>query len=330
MQPFAYARAASREGAVAAIAGRPGAVFLAGGTSLVDLMQLGVLRPEAVVDLNGLPEASIRVGPEGAWLGALARNSDVAAHAELRAAYPLLAEALLAGASPQLRHMATVGGNLMQRVRCPYYRDTAFACNRREPGTGCAAIGGCRRGHAVLGTSPHCIATHPSDMAVALAALEAEVEVQGPHGDRRVSFEDFYRLPGDTPHRATTLAPDELITGVWLPPLPFARRSGYLKVRDRASFDFALASAAAAVDWRDGVIHDVRLALGGVATRPWRAHAAERVLLGQPASPALFLRAADAELAAARPFEANAFKVPLARRTIARLLERLCGLGDAS
>lgn len=329
MQPFAYARAESREAALGAIAERPGAMFLAGGTSLIDLMQLGVLAPEALVDLTGLAEAAIRVAPDGAYLGALARNSDVAAHAALREAYPVLSEALLAGASPQLRHMATVGGNLMQRVRCPYYRDTAFGCNRRVPGTGCSALEGCHRGLAVLGASPHCAATHPSDMAVALTALDAVIEVRGPRGDRQLPIDEFYRLPGDTPQRATALAADELITGVRLPPLAFARRSGYCKVRDRASFDFALASAAAAVDCRDGVIHDVRLALGGVATRPWRARAAERVLVGQPASEALFLRAADAELAAARPLSGNAFKVPLARRTIARLLARLCGTGDA-
>ncbi len=322
MKPFGYARAADVGGAVAALREGRGVRLLAGGTNLLDLMKTGVEAPTRLVDVSRLPLAQIAEHAGGVRIGALARNSDVASHPLIRRRYPVLAEALLAGASPQLRNMATVGGNLMQRTRCYYFTDPTFAeCNKRRPGSGCAAREGRARIHAILGASEHCIATHPSDMAVALAALDAVVEVTGPAGAREIPLTDFHRLPGTTPEVETELRGDELITAVVLPPLPFAWRSHYLKVRDRESYAFALVSVAAALDLdRDGAIRRACLALGGVAHKPWRVAAAERALVGQRPDADAFTTAAAALLEGARPYRDNAFKVPLARRAVVRAL----------
>jgi xanthine dehydrogenase YagS FAD-binding subunit len=325
MNNFAYGRASSAESAVATVAARPRVTFLAGGTSLLDLMKLDVESPEALVDLTGIPEAGIVEVDGGVRIGALTRNSEVAASHLIRERFPLLAEAIASGASPQLRHMATVGGNLLQRTRCAYFRDVLAPCNKRTPGAGCSALDGHHRTHAILGTSDACIATHPSDMAVALTALDATVVVQGREGDRRIPIRDFYHLPGDTPHVETVLAHGELITAVEVPLLSFAAGSRYLKVRDRATYEFALASAAVALEVRDGVVRAARVALGGVATVPWRALAAERVLTGAACNRETFERAARAELEAARPRRDNGFKVELCRRTLVRALEEVAG-----
>jgi len=304
-------------------AGAAGARYLAGGTTLVDLMKLHVERPEVVVDINPLPLTRIEELPDQVVrVGAMARNSDMAHHDLIRLRYPVLSQAILAGASAQVRNMATTGGNLLQRTRCYYFRDTAAACNKREPGSGCAALDGYNRIHAVLGTSDHCIATHSSDMCVALAALDAVVRLSGPRGERTVPITEFHLVPGDRPERETVLEPGELITAVDVPPLPFARRSAYVKVRDRASYAFALASAAVALDVRDGTIRDARIALGGVATKPWRARYAERLLAGRRAEPSSYRAAAEAALAGAVPRTHNGFKIELAKRTIARALAR--------
>jgi xanthine dehydrogenase YagS FAD-binding subunit len=282
-----------------------------------------------VIDISRLPLTAIEELPDGTLrIGALARNSDVAAHPVVRARYPVLAQALLMGASQQLRNMATVGGNLLQRTRCTYFYDRATACHKREPGSGCAAIGGFNRMHAILGASASCIATHPSDMCVALAALDAVVEVESVRGTRRFPLLDLHRLPGDTPHLETTLEPDELVTAVEVPPLRAMSR--YRKVRDRASYAFALVSVAAALDVRDGEVTMARLALGGVAAKPWRALEAERVLTGAPATEESFRAAAEAELAAAVGQSENAFKIELARRTIVATLHRLVTDGSAA
>jgi xanthine dehydrogenase YagS FAD-binding subunit len=285
-------------------------------------MRLGVAHPELLVDITHLPYDRIELLPDGGVrIGALVRNSDLAADRTIRQRYPLLAEALLDGASGQLRNLATTGGNLLQRTRCVYFQDVSKPCNKRTPGSGCSAREGYHRELAILGTSEACIATHPSDMAVALAALDAVVRVQGPGGERVIPLVDFHRLPGDTPERDTVLAHGELITAVDLPPLAFAARSRYRKVRDRASYAFALVSVAAALAVTDdGMVRDVRLALGGVAPKPWRAWKAEAALRGAPATEESFRRAAEAELADAQPLPGNAFKVPLARNTIARTL----------
>ncbi|HEY3634912.1 MAG TPA: xanthine dehydrogenase family protein subunit M [Caldimonas sp.] len=307
----------------------PGAAFVAGGTNLIDLMKGHVALPTLLVDVNRLPLAAVAPRPEGGIrIGALVRNSDLANHPLVRDAYPLLAQALVSGASAQLRNMATVGGNLLQRTRCYYFYDPAFAaCNKRTPGSGCAALEGHQRIHAILGASEACIATHPSDMCVALAALRADVVVQGPDGERRIPMTRFHRLPGTTPERDTELEHGELITAVELPPSPFATRSHYLKVRDRASYAFALVSVAAGLDVRDGSVHDAALALGGVAHRPWRVAAAEEALLGKPLDDASIAAATERLLAGARPLQENAFKVELARRSIARALKTAGGLG---
>lgn len=324
MRPFEYVRATDPANAVALVANRPGAAFLAGGTNLVDHMKLGIAEPDLLVDVSRLPLDRIEQSPAGGVrIGAAVRNSDLAADPMIRTRYPALSQALLAGASGQLRTLATTAGNLMQRTRCPYFQDLTTPCNKRTPGAGCSAIGGHNRDHAILGCSAECIATHPSDMAVALAALEASVVVLGPEGERRVPLADFYRLPGDTPHLDTNLGRGELILAVEMPPLAFAERSAYRKVRDRASFAFALVSVAAALDVRDGAVADVRVALGGVAHMPWRALRAEAMLRGGPATPDAFRAAADAELAAAQPLPGNAFKVPLARNTIVNVLTAL-------
>ncbi len=320
MEPFQYLNATDEAGALAA-GGQ--ARYLAGGTTLVDLMKLHVERPRAIVDITEVPLTTIDEHPNGSVrVGALVRNSDMARHPLIRDRYPLLAQAILAGASPQVRNMATTAGNLLQRTRCYYFRDTALPCNKREPGSGCGAIDGYNRIHAVLGGSDHCIATHPSDMCVALAALDARVHVRGPRGDRTIAFEHFHLLPGDHPEREHAIDPAELIVAVEIPPLGFASRSTYLKVRDRASYAFALASAAVALDVRNGTIQDARVALGGVATRPWRSHEAERALAGQPSAKAAYHAAADAAMAGAVARRDNAFKIELAKRVLVRALTR--------
>ena len=321
MRSFEYLRPADEAAAIEALAARPGAAFLGGGTNLVDLMKLGVAVPELLVDVSGLPNDRLDLMADGrVRIGAAVRNSDLAADRTIRARYPVLSQALLAGASGQLRNLATVGGNLMQRTRCVYFQDVSKPCNKREPGTGCPARGGHHRDLAILGASEACIATHPSDMAVALAALDATVHVRGPRGARAIPLVGFHRLPGDEPQRDTMLEHGELVTAVELPAFPFSARSGYRKVRDRASYAFALVSVAAAVDARRGTVHDVRIALGGVAHAPWRASIAEDALRGQGATETAFRWAAEAELEAARPLPGNAFKVPLARNTLVRTL----------
>ncbi len=324
MIPFAYRRASDPAEAVATVTDDPGAAYLGGGTNLVDHMKLGVAGPQLLIDVSGLPLDGVEALPGGGVrIGAAVRNSDLAAHPVIRQRYPVLSRALLAGASGQLRNAATTAGNLLQRTRCPYFQDVTTPCNKREPGSGCSAIGGYNRHHAVLGASPTCIATHPSDMAVALVALDADVVVLGADGEHRVPLVDFHRLPGDAPDRDTVLEHGELITAVELPDLPFAGRSAYRKVRDRASYAFALVSVAAALDLADGTIRDVRIALGGVAHKPWRATRAEQVLRGRSPDEVLFTEAAEAELEPARPQDDNAFKVPMLRRTMTGVLRQL-------
>ena len=322
MTPFGYRRAQSVDDAVR-LGLTPGAHFLGGGTNLIDLAKGGVVQPMLLVDVSRLPLADVTATPDGGVrIGAMARNSDVANHVLIRTRHPLLSQALLAGASPQLRNMATVGGNLLQRTRCPYFYDTGFEhCNKRAPGSGCGAVDGINRNHAILGASSACIATHPSDMCVALAALRAQVRVRGPRGERVIAMADFHRLPGDTPQRDTTLAAGELIVGVDLPPDGFAAHAHYLKLRDRASYAFALVSVAAALDVRGGVIQDAALALGGVAHKPWRRPEAEARLVGRDPSDAAFGEAADLLLQGAKPASQNGFKVTLARRAIVRALQ---------
>jgi xanthine dehydrogenase YagS FAD-binding subunit len=322
MRPLRYARVTDVEGAVATVAADPDSAFLAGGTTEVDLIRLGVARPSTLVDINALPLADVDDLGAGLRIGALARMSDVARDPRVVARYPAVAEALLLGASEQLRTMASIGGNLCQRTRCPYFRDDVSPCNKREPGSGCAALDGISRGHAILGTSEHCIATHPSDLAVPLVAFDAIVHTVGPAGTRMIPIDDFYLAPGTTPEVEHPLAHGELIVAVELPPLPLAQGSLYLKYRDRQSYEFALVSVAAAVAVEDGVVSAARLALGGVGTVPWRARLAEQHLLGAPATPERFAAAAAAELAAATPRPDNAFKVALARRAIVRGLTR--------
>lgn len=324
MKPFAYSRAADPETAVQLISRRGPAKFLGGGTNLVDLMRMNVEQPSLLVDVTGLRLTRIEERPDGGLrIGALVRNSHLAADRLVRERYPVLAQALLMGASAQIRNMATTGGNLMQRTRCHYFYDGAARCNKRVPGAGCDALEGFNRMHAILGASSACIATHPSDMCVALAALDASVIVQGPGGGRTIPIGEFHRLPDDTPERDTNLRPDELITAVELPPLPWARHSLYRKVRDRASYAFALVSVAAALEVRDGAILQARVALGGVAHKPWRAAVAERALVGAPATLETVTVAAAEELRAARGYRHNAFKVDLARRTMVSVLTRL-------
>jgi xanthine dehydrogenase YagS FAD-binding subunit len=324
MKAFDFEHAADADGAVALVAQRPGAAFLGGGTNLVDHMKLGIAAPELLVDVTRLPfDAVEERDGGGARIGAAVRNSDLSADPLIRERYPVLSEALVAGASGQLRNLATTAGNLLQRTRCVYFQDRTTPCNKREPGSGCAAIGGASRELGILGVSEHCIATHPSDMAVALAALDAVVRVRGPEGEREIPIGDLHRLPGDTPERDTTLAHGELITAVDLPPA--FGRSSYRKVRDRASYAFALVSVAAVLDVADGEIADVRIALGGVAHKPWRAERAEARLRGGPATEDAFRAAAEAELEAATPTEDNAFKVALARNTIVATLRDLAG-----
>ncbi|MDB6147086.1 MAG: FAD-binding molybdopterin dehydrogenase [Spartobacteria bacterium] len=327
MNPFAYSRANDPQQAVADISAKPQAKFLGGGTNLIDLMKMGVETPAQLIDINRLPLAEVEelADGKGVRIGALARNSEVAAHDLIKSRYPVLSEAFLSGASPQLRNMATVGGNLLQRTRCYYFYDPAFPqCNKRTPGSGCGALEGFNRIHAILGQSEQCIATHPSDMCVALTALEAVVRVRGPKGEREIKFADFHRLPGNTPDRDTNLGHDELIIAVDLPPLHFATRSHYLKVRDRASYAFALVSVAAVLDLDSSKkIKAVRLALGGVAHKPWRASQAEKELVGKNADEKTFRAAAEAELAGAKGYKYNSFKIELAKRAIVRALGTL-------
>ncbi len=322
MRPFHYERAADPAAAVAAHDART--MYLGGGTNLVDLMKLGVETPERLVDVSHLALDGVEELPDGGLrIGAAVRNSDLAAHRLVRERYPLLAEALLSGASGQLRNVATIAGNLIQRTRCAYFQDVTKPCNKRDPGSGCPAIEGDHRNLAVLGHSPACVATHPSDMAVAMAATGAQVHLTGPSGERTVPIPGVHRLPGDRPQRDTVLEPGDLITAVDLPGLPMAVHSRYRKVRDRASFAFAVVSIAAALDVADGAVRDVRIALGGVAHVPWRAERAEQALRARPATVASYAAAADAELEAARPLRDNAFKVPLARNLLVRTLTEL-------
>jgi xanthine dehydrogenase YagS FAD-binding subunit len=321
MQPFSFSQARNQDDALVQLR-QSGAVAIAGGTTLVDLMKLDVQSPAHLVDINSLSLNRIESQPDGGVrIGAMVRNSDLAHDEGVMKRYPVLSQALLAGASAQLRNMATTGGNLMQRTRCYYFRDPAYAaCNKRTPGSGCAALEGFNRIHAVLGGSEHCVATHPSDMAVALVALDAVVHIMGPQGERRVPIEEFHKLPGNTPHIETAVQNGELITYVTLPKSSFAQRSAYVKLRDRASYEFALASAAVAVDLSGSTIRQVRIALGGVATKPWRSHDAEQALTGAPANADTFRAAAEAVLKSAKALRYNAFKIELAKMALVRAL----------
>jgi xanthine dehydrogenase YagS FAD-binding subunit len=321
MNNFEYMRARDVADAVRQIAADPAAKFIAGGTNLIDLMKENVTRPSRLIDITHLPLDKIEETRDGGLrIGALVANSDLAYHPQIEARYPLLGSAILAGASQQLRNMASTGGNLLQRTRCFYFYDTTTPCNKREPGTGCSAIDGLNRMHAILGTSEHCIATHPSDMCVALAALEARVLATGRRGERSIAFADFHRLPGDTPEIDSNLEPDEIITAIELPPKCFATNYTYLKIRARLSYAFALVSIAVGLDVEGGTIKEARLALGGVAHKPWRDRAAEAQLAGAPATRESFLHAAATVLRDARGFGHNDFKIELARRGIVRAL----------
>ena len=335
MKPFEYRRAADPAAAVTAVAEHPGAIFLAGGTNLVDRMKLGVTETDLLVDISRLPLDSVTEADDGALVvGTNVRNADLAAHRLVRTRYPVLSQALLSGASGQLRNLATTGGNLLQRTRCVYFQNVTTPCNKREPGSGCSALEGFNRNLAILGASEECVATHPSDMAVAMAALDAVVVVLGPDGERRIPVTEFHRLPGNAPEQDTVLRHGELITAVELPAIPYGANSMYRKVRDRASYAFALVSVAAAVDVEDGPggprIRDARIAFGGVAHKPWRATAAEDLLRGTVPGEDVFRRAADAELAAARPLSDNGFKVPMLRATLVSVLRELTGVERGS
>ncbi|GGS98882.1 FAD binding domain-containing protein [Streptomyces chromofuscus] len=324
MKEFGYQRAFDVSGAVALLGADPDARFLGGGTNLVDLMKTGVERPARLVDVRELPLDRIEPTEDGGLrIGATVTNSDLAAHPEVRRRYPVLTQAVLAGASGQLRNMATVGGNLLQRTRCGYFADVTQPCNKRVPGSGCPAVEGEHHNHAILGASGHCVATHPSDMAVALTALDAVVSYETADGPGELPLTQLYRPVGDTPHLETDLPPGALITAVTLPPAPVAARSRYRKVRERASYAFAIGSVAAALDVHDGVVRDVRLAFGAVASRPWRARTAERLLTGAPADAGTFAAAADAELAAAQPLPDNRYKVTLMRNLVVAVLTEL-------
>src|SRR5512144_3187987 len=323
MNNFGSTRASDVADAVSQIAADPAAKFIAGGTNLIDLMKENVARPSRLIDITHLPLNKIEETKDGGLrIGALVPNSDLAYHPLVEQRYPLLASAILAGASQQLRNMASTGGNLLQRTRCLYFYDTTTPCNKREPGSGCSAIDGFNRMNAILGWSEACIAVHPSDMCVALSVLEARVHVSGPKGDRMIPFAEFHRLPGDTPDRDTNLASDEIITAIELPAEGFARNYSYLKIRDRLSYAFALVSVAAGLKLEAGTIKEARLALGGVAHKPWRVPDAERTLEGQKPSRKAFGEAADALLQGAKGFAHNNFKIELARRAIVRTLEQ--------
>lgn len=324
MHPFSFTKAADTREALDA--GRGGGRYIAGGTTLVDLMRETVERPETLVDITGLPLRDVLVTQGGGLrIGALVRMAEAAAHPAVRVSYPVISQALELSASAQLRNMATIGGNIMQRTRCTYFRDVTADCNKREPGSGCAALHGHNRGHAILGTSNFCVATHPSDVAVAFAALEARVHVLGPDGDRRIPFADFLLKPGGTPDREQALRKGELITVVEIPALPRPLRSGYLKVRDRQSYEFALTSAAVALHVRGGVIREARVAAGGVGTVPWKLPEVERHLVGERPSDALWSSAAAHAAKGARPLQHNRFKVELLQRTVERQLRIVGG-----
>jgi xanthine dehydrogenase YagS FAD-binding subunit len=326
MQPFNFVHVSDEHAAISSAAGS-GARFIAGGTNLIDLMKLDIEKPNQLVDINGLKLQQIEVLPNGGIrIGALVKNSDLAYHPAVVKNYPVLSEALLSGASAQLRNMATTGGNLLQRTRCPYFYDTAFPCNKRVPGSGCSAINGYNRNNAVLGTSSQCIATHPSDMCVAMAALGAIIHVQGQGGRREIPFADFHLLPGQTPHIETTLKRSELITSVEIPAIPYATRSHYLKVRDRQSYEFALASAAVILNINNGRIQNAHIAMGGVGTKPWRSKLAEKVLTGATANEQTYRTAAEAALSEAKAYKHNAFKIELAKRTLVRALTTVGGM----
>jgi xanthine dehydrogenase YagS FAD-binding subunit len=328
MKNFAYSRAGTVDAAVTLFSQRENSKFLGGGTNLADLMRENIEQPDALIDVTRLSSSAITELPDGGLsIAAPVRNSAVANNRLVRERYPLLAQAILFGATGQIRNMATTGGNLMQRTRCYYFYDDAARCNKRNPGAGCDAIDGFNRMHAILGASESCIATHPSDMCVALAALDATVHVKGAGGERTIPINDFHLLPGDTPYLETSLRPDELITSIQIPPLSFAKNSRYRKVRDRASYAFALVSVAAAIETEGTTIRKVRLALGGVAAKPWRAYRAESVMTGAKASRETFQRAAEAELSGARGYEHNTFKIELAKRIIASTLSELVEAG---
>ena len=326
MRPFEYVRAADVRQAVATAAADPAAAFLAGGTTQVDLMKDGVLGPQVLIDITSLPLRGVTAGRGLVSVGALTTMEELAAHPVVAGRLPVVRQSLLLAASPQLRNMATVAGNLLQRTRCRYYRDVSCACNKRVPGSGCGALNGHHRMHAILGTSEHCIATHASDLTVALVALDAMVRIRGANRERAVPLTEFYRTPGDTPSVENLLERGELITSLEVPLLPEGTRSGYLKVRDRASYEFALASAAVALVITDGVMRDARVAIGGLATVPWRARAAEDILRGAPATPETFAAAAEAALDGASPRAGNAYKVELGKRTVVRALSMVAGL----
>ena len=324
MNPFKFLKAKSSKEAVAAMSDHTNAKFIGGGTNIIDLMKMNIEKPEYLIDITALDLKGIETLPNGnVRIGALVKNSDLAYNNIIKIRYPLLSDALLSGASPQLRNMATTGGNLLQRTRCPYFYDKVTPCNKREPGSGCSAIEGYNRKHAILGTSDHCIATHPSDMCVAMAALDAIINAESPNGKRSINFEDFHLLPGNTPDKENSLLNGELITSVEIPPLPFASNSTYIKVRDRSSYEFALTSAAIALELNGDVISDARIALGGVGTKPWRAKDAEQSLKGKKASLETYRAAADIALKDAMTFKYNAFKTELAKRTIIAAFQNL-------
>ncbi len=326
MNPFRYAQASDAGSAVATVNGDGAIRYIAGGTNILDLMKDDVERPSVLLDITHLPLRSIVEGAGGVRLGALATMADVADAPAVKAGFPVVSQALLAGASPQLRNMATIGGNIMQRTRCAYFRDVSQACNKRSQGEGCAAIAGQNRNHAVVGTSDHCICTHPSDFAVALLAVDALVHVRGAGGLRTIPIGAFHVLPGATPGVETVLAHGDLIEAIELPAGAFARSSAYVKVRDRASYEFALVSVAAALDTSAGVIRNARVALGGVAPKPWRSHEAEAALIGRPATAATFAAAAAAATTGMHGYGKNDFKITLTRRTVVRALEHAGGL----
>jgi len=326
MEPFSFIRAKDSQTAIKAVVEEPHAKFLAGSTNLVDLMRMNIEKPSRIVDINDLALKRVEFSSGSMHIGALVTNTDLAFHPEIVKHFPVLSQAILSGASPQIRNRATAGGNILQRTRCVYFYDTAFPCNKREPGSGCSAINGYNRMHAVFGTSDKCIATHPSDMCVALVALDAVVHITGNAGNRSIPFKDFHLLPGNTPEKENVLQHEELITSIEIPSLPFAKRSYYLKVRDRASFDFALVSAAIALDINNGVIKAARIAMGGVGTKPWRAEKAEQVLVGAKVSNQTFENAATAEMKDGKPLAYNGFKVELGRRTLIRALKTTGGM----
>ena len=324
MYPFSFSKAADEKAALDA--GESGARYIAGGTTLVDLMRVTVERPSAVVDINALPYRNVDLDADTLRIGSLVRMADLAADPRVRRQFPAIAQALELSASAQLRNMASIGGNLMQRPRCLYFRDVSANCNRRAPGTGCAAIGGLNRNHAILGTSDQCVATHPSDLAVVLVALDAVVVTRAAHGDRRIPIAQFFREPGTTPDQEHDLKPGELIVGMEVPTGPHTARSGYLKVRDRQSYEFALVSAAVALDVSGGVIRAARVAVGGVGTVPWRLPAVERALAGRPVAPEPWRDAASHAAEGAKPLSDNAFKVTLVQRVVERQLRTIAGL----